>query len=98
MTGQRSRAYARVTKTLRDLGSAKLLPSEQARIRRAADTLVFCADLVASTSARAVLADLSELQDHLVASGRWSPERAGRLMDDIWACGPGVAMALPAAV
>jgi hypothetical protein len=98
VTGQRSRAYARVTKTLREVGSAKLLAPEQARIRRAADTLIFCADLVGSASARAVLADLSQLQDQLVASGRWNRERAAGLMDDIWACGPGVSMTLPAAV
>jgi hypothetical protein len=23
-----------------------------------------------------------------VACGRWSPERAGSLGDDVWACGP----------
>jgi hypothetical protein len=94
----RSAAYARVTKTLRDLGPAKLLGDEQARIRRAADTLVFCADLVANPAARAAIADLATLQDNLVDSGRWSPERAGRLMDDVWACGPGAGIALPIAV
>jgi hypothetical protein len=98
VTCQRSRAYARVTKTLRDLGPAKLQAAEQARIRRAADALVFCADVLTNASARAALVDLSALYDHLVESGRWSPQRAGRLLDDVWACGPGADMALPTAV
>src|SRR3954452_19442033 len=97
MTRQRSRAYARGTKTLDDLGPAKLLPAEQARIRRAADTLVFCADAT-NLPARAALADLYALREHLVDSGRWSPQRAADLLDDVWSCGPGVEMALPIAV
>jgi hypothetical protein len=97
MNRQRSRAYARVTTTLNDLGPAKLLPAEEARIRDAADTLVFCSDMVASPSARAALLDLYELQDHLVNSGRWTSERVGRLLADVWACGPEVELALPVA-
>jgi hypothetical protein len=97
MTSQRARAYGRVTRTLRDLGPAKLLPAEQARIRNAADTLVFCADLDSCPAARAELADLYTLRDHLVASGRWTPERASRLLDDVWACGPGLDVPLAAA-
>jgi hypothetical protein len=41
MTTDRSRAYARVTKTVTDLGPAKLHHLEQRRIRDAADALVF---------------------------------------------------------
>jgi hypothetical protein len=97
MTPQRARAYARVTRTLKDLGPAKLLPAEQERIRRAADTLVFCADLVSSPAARAELSELYELRDNLVSSGRWTPERASVLLDDLWACGPGLDVPLTAA-
>jgi len=97
MTTQRARAYARVTVTLRDLGPAKLLPAEQSRIRFAADTLLFCAELDGDASARTTWADMAELCDHLVDSERWTPARADELFDDIWACGPGARTALAAA-
>jgi hypothetical protein len=90
MTGPRSAAYGRVMHTLRDLGPAKLLADEQDRIRHAADCMLFCRDLISSPVTRAVLADLEMLTDRLVESGRWTAERAGRLFDDVWACGPGV--------
>jgi hypothetical protein len=97
MTRQRARAYARVTMTLQELGAAKLLPAEQSRIRLAADTLLFCADISHSRSGRAAFADVSALCEHLVSSGRWASESAGRLVDDLWACGPGFDAALPVA-
>jgi hypothetical protein len=71
-----------------DLGPAKLLPAELATIRDVADTLLFCADLAGDASAQAALADLMELHDHLIDSCRWSSRLAGRLADDVWACGP----------
>jgi hypothetical protein len=89
MTSRRSRAYARVTTTLDDLGRAKLRGPEQAQIRHVADTLLFCADLPNDASARAEFAGVEALLEDLVASGRWSPERAASLGDDVWACGPG---------
>jgi hypothetical protein len=98
VTRTRSRAYARVTKTLDDLGPSKLLPAEQARVRLAADTLLFCADVMTSRSARAALADVSDLREHLVETERWTAERAGQLLDDVWACGPGLDVELPVAV
>jgi hypothetical protein len=88
MTARRARAYARVTMTLDNLGPAKLLGAEEAQIRHVADTLLFCADLPNDALARAELACVEALLEHLVASGRWSPERAGGLGDDVWACGP----------
>jgi hypothetical protein len=88
MTAQRASAHARVTKTLRDLGPAKLLPSEQARIRLAADTLLFCADLDTDLAARSTIADIGSLCRHLAGSGRWMPQRADELLDDVCACGP----------
>jgi hypothetical protein len=89
MTSHRARAYARVLMTLDNLGPAKLLGSEQAQIRHVADTLLFCADLPNDASARTELAGVEALLEHLVASGRWSTDRADRLGDDVWACGPG---------
>ena len=85
MNSERTQAYGRVVRTLEDLGPTKLQPAEQARIREAADTLIFAADL---EEARAVLEDVDALAEHLVASDRWSDERAKQLVDDILACGP----------
>ena len=85
MTADRTRAYGRVVKTLDDIGPAKLQPAEQARIREAADTLIFAAD---PDEAFAALEDVDALAGHLAASGRWTAERAQRLLDDLVACGP----------
>jgi hypothetical protein len=85
MNTERTQAYGRVIKTLEDLGPTKLQPAEQARIREAADTLIFAADL---DEARAALEDIDALAEHLVASDRWSDERARQLVDDLLACGP----------
>ena len=85
MNSDRTQAYGRVVKTLDELGPAKLLDAEQTRIRDAADTLIFAADL---DEARASLEDVDALAEHLVASGRWSDERAKLLVEDILACGP----------
>ncbi len=85
MNSERTQAYGRVVKTLEDLGPAKLQPAEQARVREAADTLIFAADL---DDARAAMADVDALAEHLVASDRWSEERAKQLVDDLLACGP----------
>lgn len=84
-------------KTLRDLGPAKLLPAEQARVRSATDALLFCASLPTDRSARAAFTDVEALLELLVSSGRWTPERAAALEDDVWACGPGLGAALAAA-
>ena len=85
MNSERTQAYGRIVKTLEDLGPAKLLAAEQERIREAADTLIFAADL---DDARAAMADVDSLAEHLVASDRWSEERARQLVDDLLACGP----------
>ena len=85
MTADRTQAYGRVMKTLADLGPAKLQPSEQDRIRTAADNLIFAADLDES---RAALRDMAALAEHLVSTGRWSSERTDELVDDLLACGP----------
>jgi hypothetical protein len=85
MTSDRTQAYGRVVKTLEDVGPAKLQPAEQDRIREAADTLIFAADL---DEARASLEDIDALVEHLVSSGRWTSERAEQLAADLLACGP----------
>jgi len=85
MNSERTQAYGRVVKTLDEIGPTKLQPAEQARVREAADTLIFAADL---DDARAAMADVDSLAEHLVASDRWSEERARQLVDDLLACGP----------
>jgi hypothetical protein len=85
MTSERTQAYGRVIKTLEDLGPSKLQPAEQERIREAADNLIFASDF---DDARAALADVEALAEHLVASGRWTSERAEQLASDLVACGP----------
>ena len=86
MTSERTQAYGRIVKTLEDLGPAKLLPSEQERIREAADTLIFASgpddDVVSAVD------DVRALADHLAESGRWTDERAAQLVDDLSDCGP----------
>ena len=94
MTSNRARAYQRVLSTLRDIGPAKLWPSEQATIREAADALVLSGDL-SSEEARLALAAVLVLTDDLIDAERWTPSRARELLDDVWACGPGEAFGLP---
>jgi hypothetical protein len=96
MDAQRARAYTRILKTIEDLGPAKMLRTEQSRTRVAADALLFCTDLANDASAWAACADMEALSRHLVASGRWSAERAHELVADVLACAPGFS-ALPTA-
>lgn len=91
MTNERTQAYGRVVQTLAELGPTKLLPGEQARIRDAADDLIFAASL---DDARESLRDMGSLAEHLLDSGRWLQERVDALIADILACGPS---AVPAA-
>jgi hypothetical protein len=75
-------------KTLSDLGSSKLQPREQDRIREAADTLIFSVDLDEDVAATAALEDIEDLLNALVECGRWQRETAERLADDVYGCGP----------
>jgi hypothetical protein len=86
MNSDRTQAYGRIVKTLEDLGPAKLLATEQIRIRDAADTLIFASD--ADHDVLAASEDVRALAEHLVESGRWTEERAATLVDDISSCGP----------
>ena len=85
MTNERTQAYGRVVQTLDEIGATKLLPAEQARIRDAADTLIFASDLEEAEDA---LRDMGLLTEHLLSSGRWLEERIDQLVANILACGP----------
>ena len=85
MTNERTQAYGRVVQTLDEIGATKLLPAEQARIRDAADTLIFASDL---DEAQDALRDMGPLTEHLLASGRWLEERIDLLVANLLACGP----------
>ena len=85
MTNERTQAYGRVVKTLDELGPSKLLPAEQARIREAADILIFASDV---EETRDSLRDIGKLAEVLVASGRWLEETVDRLIEDLLGCGP----------
>jgi hypothetical protein len=97
MTTARTAAYRRVLQILRDMGPTKLWPQEQACVREAADALLLSSDLAHDSAARDALAVIAALTDDLIASTRWSPPRARRLLDDVWACGPSRAFGLPIA-
>jgi hypothetical protein len=73
------------------MGASKLSPDEQACIREAADTLLFCRD-VDQEDASDALAAVAVLTDDLIDAERWTLLRAQQLLDDVWACGPGVAL------
>jgi hypothetical protein len=90
MTTDRSHAYARVTKTVADLGPAKLHDLEQRRVRNAADVLVLAG--TPDDETLAALDDIEQLIEELTRCGRWTPQRAGSLADDIAACGPASAL------
>ena len=85
MNTERTQAYGRVVKMLEDLGPTKLQPAELDRVRDAADTLIFASGI---DETREAMADIDSLAEHLVASNRWSDERAKQLVDDLLACGP----------
>ncbi len=88
MSPERAQAYRRVIQTLDQLGPSKLWREEQERIRYAADTLIFCADLATDEAARDALEDAGRLCSALVESGRWESKTAARLTSDLSECGP----------
>jgi hypothetical protein len=88
MTSRRAQSYGRVMETLRSVGEAKLHAAEADEIREAADTLLFCEDMDAGPEAKRALEGARELTRRLAATGRWSPETADRLLEDIAGCGP----------
>lgn len=88
MSPERTQAYRRVVQTLDELGPTKLQPSEQDRVRYAADSLIFCSDLLEDDATRDSLEDTELLCEVLVGSGRWERVTADRLIADLRACGP----------
>ena len=88
MNENRSAAYGRIVRTLRDLAPAKLWPAEVECVRDAADALLFCDDLTDDSTARGALDHAARLVQHLIDAERWTVESGRRLLDDIWACGP----------
>jgi hypothetical protein len=97
MSPHRTQAYRRVIHTLAELGPSKLQPTEQDRIRDAADTLIFCSDLFEDAAAREALDDADALCKLLVESGRWERTTATRLANDLYECGPVTEIELKAA-
>ena len=85
MTSERTQAYGRVVRTLDDVGATKLHKDEQIAIREFEDTLIFTET---AEEARDTGREVEALGERLVASGRWTEERAAELVRDIIACGP----------
>lgn len=88
MSPERTQAYRRVLHTLAELGPSKLQPAEQERIRYAADSLIFCTDLLEDDATRDSLEDTELLCEVLVESGRWERTTADQLIEDLRGCGP----------
>jgi hypothetical protein len=88
VTPERAAAYGRLMRTVRDDGPEALQPDECALIREAADSLFFCEELAWDDEARDGLTRVGDLAGDLVGSGRWGPDRAERLLQDIESCGP----------
>jgi hypothetical protein len=86
-TSERSKAYGRVVRTLRDLGPTKLGAGEQDVVREAADTLLFSPDPSGDENVGDAIASVESVAAHLVESGRWTESRASELVDDVLACG-----------
>jgi hypothetical protein len=74
--------------TLRAMGGAKLHAEEEEQLREAADALLFCEDMDAGPEAKLALDGVRELTRNLVATGRWTPDAADHLLEDVAGCGP----------
>jgi hypothetical protein len=96
MTSTRTIAYRRVMRTLRGMDAPALSPVEQDTVRQAADALLFCRDL-GDADVQSALVAVAALSEEVVNAPRWTPRRARQLLDDIWDCGPGLALAVPGA-
>jgi hypothetical protein len=88
VNAERTQAYGRVMKMLRDLSESKLHADEQQTVREAADSLIFCESLAEDQAAEQALSDLYEMTDRLVESDRLSPEATIELTAEVEACGP----------
>jgi hypothetical protein len=74
--------------TLRSAGGAQLHAEEEQQLREAADALLFCDDIDAGPEAKLALDGGRELVRRLAATGRWTPDAADRLLEDLAGCGP----------
>jgi hypothetical protein len=88
MSPERADAYRRVIHTIKELGPSKLVGEEQDRLRHAADSLIFSAEIESDHAARDALLDAKALCDALVESGRWEAVTARWLARDVYECGP----------
>jgi hypothetical protein len=88
MTSRRAQSYGRVMETLRSVGESKLHAEEQDQIREAADALLFCEDIDTGPEAKVALDGVRDLTRRLVGTGRWTPDTADRLLEDVAGCGP----------
>ena len=88
MTSRRAQSYGRVMETLRSLGDTKLHLEEEEQLREAADALLFCEDIDAGLEAKLALDGVRELTRRLAATGRWAPDAADRLLEDVAGRGP----------
>jgi hypothetical protein len=88
MTSRRAQSYGRVMETLRSVGDSKLHAEERDQIREASDALLFCDDIDAGPEAKVALDGVRGLTRQLVGTGRWTPDAADRLLEDIAGCGP----------
>jgi hypothetical protein len=88
VTSRRAEAYGRVVRILDGPDGKELRPDEVARIREAADSLVFCEDMDLDPDARDAADVIADLAVELVESGRWDEDTAEALVSDVLACGP----------
>jgi hypothetical protein len=88
MTSRRAQSYGRVMETLRSVGESKLHAEEQDQIREAADALLFCEDIDTGPEAKVALDGVRDLTRRLVGTGRWTPDAADRLLENVAGCGP----------
>jgi hypothetical protein len=88
VTAERAQAYGRIMRVVGAEGAERLEPSEQAVLREAADALFFSHDVAGDPEASEALARADDLAEKLMAAGRWSPDHAERVLQDLEACGP----------
>jgi hypothetical protein len=88
VTSRRAEAYGRVVRILNSPDGEQLRPDELERIRAAADSLLFCADVELDSAARDAADQIADLAVELVESGRWDEDTAEELVSDVLACGP----------
>jgi uncharacterized protein YggE len=77
-----------VIQTLNELGASALGGRDQDVIRHAADSLIFCRDLLHDDAASEALQDVERLCRALVDAGRLKLTGVTRIASDISRCGP----------